>query len=779
MDKVSSPKRAAKKPTLVTVTKVKKTPTVRRKTVAAPKVSPKPTPRKKVVSKKVGVKKKPPVIQADTEEVSFVPGTLSLRLQEKKEIYVQWYREHSDDLAIPIAKISGYTFIAFGLLAAFFNWLTIDSRLANLTAFVGCVDGELCPKVADPVVTSPTSTHATVTFLPLPPITETSDLELSFIATNASWMEVRIQNQVTGLELILPETGNDGTNYTFTIPSLTLLPGEYSVFVETKHGAQSIRSLFSGPNFVIADQIDPEVLGVSTTTIQEINESEEALTEGEASNASLSSTTEESRAQDEVAEELPLDVTTETDPQTPTESKIPMVINQGVKSDQYRIEITPVYQYERIELELQPQQAVQSLFLGTAIESEGIWVYWIDATTIPVGSYEVTAKAYIGNDLKEKSSIPLVVETKITPAEELPDTVNQILENADYQMLVSELTNSINLESVLPVSTSTADLPSIRNTVQTVLVENSDALTDLLGRYAIAVAGPEGDYVSLIESQITSVLTDIALASKATEKVAHSNLLNDLKAELDYIKDQITEQVSDIADQFPYVALDTDRDGITDFVELTKYSTKPNSADSDQDGVIDGVEVFLGSNPMDATPKGLVSFTNPESLDSVNESLVAISAIEPLLYYKTDTSVPELQVEVRGTSLPDSFVMIYFGKKPTLGFAKTDQEGNFSYIYSSQIADGEYEVYAALLDTQGIPVIRGTVYTLAKAAGEFTKVQPDKPTTPQVAASISATQNYAIYNVVGGVGLVAFGLILLLLAQTVATQRQRTKVVET
>ncbi len=45
--------------------------------------------------------------------------------------------------------------------------------------------------------------------------------------------------------------------------------------------------------------------------------------------------------------------------------------------------------------------------------------------------------------------------------------------------------------------------------------------------------------------------------------------------------------------------VDTDRDGLSDYVERTRTRTDPRRADTDGDGYGDGVEVLLGSNPRD------------------------------------------------------------------------------------------------------------------------------------------------------------------------------------
>lgn len=48
-------------------------------------------------------------------------------------------------------------------------------------------------------------------------------------------------------------------------------------------------------------------------------------------------------------------------------------------------------------------------------------------------------------------------------------------------------------------------------------------------------------------------------------------------------------------------SIDSDYDGLSDFVEINTYHTNPNLADTDSDGYLDSAEVLAGSNPLDPT----------------------------------------------------------------------------------------------------------------------------------------------------------------------------------
>ena len=49
------------------------------------------------------------------------------------------------------------------------------------------------------------------------------------------------------------------------------------------------------------------------------------------------------------------------------------------------------------------------------------------------------------------------------------------------------------------------------------------------------------------------------------------------------------------------IAIDSDKDGLSDSDEIDVYGTNPLNADSDFDGAYDGLEVFHASDPLDGT----------------------------------------------------------------------------------------------------------------------------------------------------------------------------------
>lgn len=63
-----------------------------------------------------------------------------------------------------------------------------------------------------------------------------------------------------------------------------------------------------------------------------------------------------------------------------------------------------------------------------------------------------------------------------------------------------------------------------------------------------------------------------------------------------FLLNQVTNQTNNLQQQAA-LAVDTDRDGLSDYEELNIYKTSPFVADSDSDGIYDGEEIKQNSDP--------------------------------------------------------------------------------------------------------------------------------------------------------------------------------------
>jgi Malectin domain/Bacterial TSP3 repeat len=119
---------------------------------------------------------------------------------------------------------------------------------------------------------------------------------------------------------------------------------------------------------------------------------------------------------------------------------------------------------------------------------------------------------------------------------------------------------------------------------------------------------------------------------------------------------------------------DTDGDGLSDGDEVEVHRTDPARADSDGDGVSDGVEVSKGSNPLD-----------PGSIPVSDGAMVAVNAGGPQ-YVGTDSTVYKADAGFSGGQTNIKTVAIAGTADDPL--YQSWRSGNFSYAFP--VANGDY-----------------------------------------------------------------------------------------
>lgn len=145
------------------------------------------------------------------------------------------------------------------------------------------------------------------------------------------------------------------------------------------------------------------------------------------------------------------------------------------------------------------------------------------------------------------------------------------------------------------------------------------------------------------------------------------------------------------------LAVDSDGDGLPDHEEL-RIGTDPFSADTDQDGYLDGDEVANGYDPLTpSTREGIDKIVFEEPKKSGKENL--LYQVEEVDFSKEGDE--KEGVVFKGRALPNSFVTLYIYSSPVVVTVKTDEDGNWSYVLSKELEDGNHEVYAAVTDNTG------------------------------------------------------------------------------
>ena len=216
-------------------------------------------------------------------------------------------------------------------------------------------------------------------------------------------------------------------------------------------------------------------------------------------------------------------------------------------------------------------------------------------------------------------------------------------------------------------------------------------------------------------------------------------------------------------------AVDRDGDGISDFDEANLYQTDPDKSDTDNDGVTDGIEVMRGFDPLDPQAEVIVSYEMPQdTVGLVQDDLLKISDVSPIVKTDDPTIAPTVQAEIRGKGLPNSFVTIYVFSTPTIVTVRTGEDGSFTYTFEKELEDGEHEVYIAVTDNTGAIMARSNPFRFIKQAEAFSPL--NSGAVAPTDNTLTGLQSFGPFNVAVGLGILAFGMILLMLG---ATLRER------
>ncbi len=223
------------------------------------------------------------------------------------------------------------------------------------------------------------------------------------------------------------------------------------------------------------------------------------------------------------------------------------------------------------------------------------------------------------------------------------------------------------------------------------------------------------------------------------------------------------------------IFLDTDKDGITDYDEISLYNTDPFSADSDSDGVIDGLEIEGGYDPLDATREVAVVYESPRESGVERKDLLAVETITAVHEDEPGVQADGVpaQAVIAGRALPNSFVTLYIFSTPVIVTVRTESDGSWQYRFDKELEDGEHNVYVGVTDNAGRIVAKSEPFAFVKEAQAF---------SPSDAVLVSSTQTqpdensllseYMIYLILS-ISVVSIGLVLILLGIHVDSRQRR------
>ncbi len=775
--------------------------------VATSKAIRKSSPAKVTSRSVLSVKAKLAKLKEATEEdtVTLIQGAPSLRLQEKLALYQDWYQKNAPLVAGRVAYGFGYFFIVSGLFSA----LLVSAQLAHpdrsMLASVHCSVGGLtntgfvCPDDDDdksgtttPGLVNPPSNPPApiaVEFFPLPAIESNRDTELVIRILNYSTQKTKLRSLTTGQVINLEPLHISGDGmHTFLLPTSTLSPGSYQVLVKVVGLTETLRSEYLGTVFTVPLPVIDGGLQSGTSPSQ--NPSPNATTTNVTNPPAPSpkpdslSTTSPNQQPTPISAQPPATITEKPEevvvpplPDRPTpepeelvDERLKLSLSAGVLPQQYRLLIESTNRYDVIEVYARRQNATMPQFLGRAVRTSENWLYWLDASSLPVGRYKLVAHAYSERQLKQSVEIDFVIEPRQTTR--IPNQV--IIEEAEETRVTERSLIPAKAEERTPATaesdqSGTDEEPGIAKQAipERVLLQHREGLNDLLSRYATARQSQDPMLLRLaevaIDEKIYAILAEDAKDPETDYDVY--TLERSLREQIIVVQERI-KQVQELRRERTGEAglRDSDNDGISDNDEAVLYETDPTNPDTDNDGVTDGIEVMGGFNPLDASPEAIIRFNEPQAVEYVDDTILSISSVAPLLLHEADSEVPIVQSHITGFGLPNSFVTLFIFSEPIVVTVRTNDDGSFSYTLEKELADGEHTVYAALTDNRGQIVVRSTAFSFVKTAEAFTYVGEDN--NAEIITATGPTTISAPYNLAAALGVVSFGLILLMLGYT-------------
>jgi hypothetical protein len=530
------------------------------------------------------------------------------------------------------------------------------------------------------------------------------------------------------------------------------------------------------PTVTSSDQIKPtthEMLEDTTTSIDEpiitnvVQEQSAELTEEIATTVT---TTTKINLETELENTEPI-IEQEVQPAKPITQSFSLYTKETTVSDVLTVNIIQAMDFRNLELYARPVTSLNSRFLTRASERSEAKVFRINtAAFLPNGKYEFYARGVDASGkqqttpsvlitVKNTSLAPLVTTTQDTQTPKKPAQEERVFApiNLDVQKDDSLVVNDIQEASErlfkqesIKITQLLRNYASARQSGDEILIKTArEALTDI----RVELAND-----ALVDKELAGISDDVIL--EMSQKLADSQNRVDTF-------EQIRSEKSG-----GQTALDTDKDGIPDFDEVNLYRTNPNEPDTDGDGFADGIEIVRGFDPLDDTAEAVIVFESPkESIGLVQADVLKVEEVIPVINSIAETKDTSVRTEIRGQGLPNSFVTLYIFSSPTIVTIKTDADGSFVYTLDKELEDGTHDVFVALTDNTGSIVAQSNPFSFIKEAQAFTPV--DAANDAEVGGE-TAVQSVAksSYNTVIGLGVLAFGLILLMLGLSLRTKEE-------
>lgn len=741
--------------------------------------------KKTIQTKKTATKKTTSAIPSKIENDVAVPTNIPLRSIEKaavlrSELSLSWQQS-----VHRIAYVSGFCFLLIG------------ATLASTSVFeagAGVKNNALISTAATDLPVSHLSLQSTV-----PKIVK-STTEVSFSLTDALEGSVQyyLVNQDTKKTSESKRVKSHVKNqYSFLLNPADIRPGDYQLYInysnqnsnevvpskkteavaefripaETAAEMTSVSSLDSGvePQSLntpgSADELLPHEVSSSSRTVTPTTD-----TPIEKEKPEIQKTLE--------TQEKPLVETSKTTDKILSTSEFSIYTKESVISGVLILNSVNADGFRNLELYARPVTSLNSRFLTRASERSGTKTFVVNTESfLPNGKYEFYAR---GTDASGKELITpsLVLTIKNISSEIKP--VDSFNRDSEIQKSETEKPTAVPVQKRTFAPTdldSTARNTNEKNSItqgsERLLREDAENITLILQNYASARQSGDEILIKAARESLTKKKVELANSALIDRKLAgiSDDVILDISEKLANLQNRIDtfEQIRK-EKSAGESAVDTDGDGISDYDEVNLYGTDPNEPDTDGDGFPDGIEIIRGFDPLSDIAEAVIEFESPkESFGLVRANEFIVLEVVPVTNSIAGAEDDRLLTEIRGRGLPNSFVTLYIFSSPTIVTIKTDADGSFVYTLDKELEDGNHDIFVALTDNTGSIVAQSNPFSFIKEARAFTPV--DAAEGNLTAESIAQTTARNSYNTVIGLGVLAFGLILIMLGLSLRTRK--------
>ncbi|KXK00179.1 MAG: hypothetical protein UZ19_OD1000094 [Parcubacteria bacterium OLB19] len=707
-----------------------------------------------------------------------LPKEPPLRLVNKADYLSYISHKKTPKIVAGIASFSGYSFIITGLYLTIATSDIKPQPTEHLLATTACVDSgclESSSFTTTDTMTVDTSSTLDLSEKVVPNITFPTDFpkepKENFIftvdVTDITDVDLSIYSVDTGEDIVLSLKNQEGTKYSFLVPYDILKSATYNFKLKTL-SVDGSKYYFTGPNFTIT-KTDSDFSTIST------HESD-----------------------------LSFEFTPDS---TPISTDKPHLQLENIIEGKYKFITHNATDYLRVEMYALPTFSSTPIFLGKATKKGDIWVYFLDGSLLPANTYNVFAKVVNSDTTRKTEPInisirktgialtktsasdaeiiePLILTEKVKESLEADSSsiADNSIEQRSAYFDTEEESNETLEESINKTEDSVFDNSEhnkttlnteeqARKEANKLLNAVHDELNLLLQKYASSVQGNDDNIKRLALNEVNRLRDSLIIKAKTqieTKDISDkiSLILTDKFTEL---LEEVEKYESLLRERSELIAKDTDGDGVTDFDETNLYKTDPNLPDTDGDGVIDSVEITKGFNPLSSDSEAVINFQSPKEVNYVDENNLQIESITPVVeIFDNDINKP-LMAEIKGKALPNSFVTLFIFSSPTIVTVKADSDGNFVYTLEKELEEGEHEVYVAMTDNIGNIVARSKPFQFVKTAEAFTPVDAENQDVVETRDIYQETELNS-YNTVAAMGVISFGLILLMLGHTLRTR---------